>query len=82
MPKAMVTTIDNPYDYFTQFDEWLEYDLEKGYNTLQYLARVAVYSPESSEADISEAINKAVDDIVRLNVLGIYKKVYEEAPNT
>ena len=26
---SMLTLIDNPYDYFTQFDEWFMYDNEQ-----------------------------------------------------
>jgi len=30
---CMLTTFDNPYDPFTQFDKWLLFDMEKGYNS-------------------------------------------------
>ena len=39
--EVMLTTVDNPYDPFTQFDEWLMFDEDHGYHTCSYLARIA-----------------------------------------
>lgn len=78
MAVTFVTTLDNPYNYFTQFDEWYAFDTEKGYNTCAYLARIAKTSKEMSEADYEQAVNDAVDEIVRLNITGNYKKIKEE----
>ena len=72
---VMLTTIDNPYNPFTQFDEWLLYDMQKGYNTINYLARVCPTSDSLSQADEDAAIEYAIDEICRLNILGIYRKV-------
>ena len=80
MAEHMLTTIDNPYDPYTEFDEWNAYDRYKGYHTLAYLARVTRTSHEISESDDSLAIEIAIDEIVKENVLGIYKKV--EVPST
>lgn len=85
MAATFVTTMDNPYDYFTQFDEWYAFDISHGYdvigqpyNTLNYVARVANTDPDMSERDYEEAVNDAVDQIVRLNLTGNYRKVYEK----
>lgn len=75
MEVWFVTTIDNPYDYFTQFDEWYEFDTSHGYNTCSYIDRVSRASNNMSDRDKAQAINDAVDDIIRLNVTGKYKKV-------
>lgn len=75
MTESMLTTLDNPYDPFTQFDDWNAFDVSKGYHSLSYLARIAKTSDELSEEDEKLLINNAIDEIVRLNVLGIYKKV-------
>jgi hypothetical protein len=47
--EVFVTTYDNPYDYFTQFDQWLAFDRQKGYFTLEYLARLTSLSNELSD---------------------------------
>jgi hypothetical protein len=73
--KCLVTTIDNPFNPFTHFDEWNDYDMAMGYHTCSYLARVAKTSIELSEEEQEQAINDAVEEIVRLNVNGLYKKV-------
>lgn len=71
----MLTTIDNPFNPSTEYEEWLTFDESHGYNTNSYLARVVVMSNDISEGDQVQAIDDAIDEIVRLNVLGIYKKV-------
>ena len=73
--EVMLTTVDNPFNPFTQFDEWQRFDEEKGYFTCEYLARIARTSDELSEADEDIAIHSAIDEIVKMNILGIYKKV-------
>lgn len=78
MEQPMLTTIDNPFDPFTQFDEWQAYDEAKGYYTCAYLARIALSSDELSDADEELAIEEAIDEIIKLNILGIYKKVYKK----
>lgn len=75
MEKFLVTTLDNPYNPFTQFDDWNLFDQSAGYNTCGYLARIAQTSSELSEEEHTNAINKAVDEICRINSLGIYKRI-------
>jgi hypothetical protein len=71
----MLTTVDNPFDPFTQFDEWYAFDEEHGYHTTGFLARVVRSSDELSEADQDQAIEDGIDEIVKENVLGLYRKV-------
>lgn len=75
MKQHMLTTIDNPYDPFTRFDEWYNFDVAAGYHTSAYLARVVITSDELSEADQDLALELAIDEIIHENVLGIYRKV-------
>lgn len=78
--ESMLTTTDNPFNPFTQFDEWYRFDVDAGYNTSAFLARIVVDSDELSEPDQSAAIEDAIDEVVRENVLGIYRKVtFDEA---
>ena len=72
--ETMLTTSDNPFCPFEQFDEWLAFDESKGYFTCGYLARIAKSSHELSETDERLAIESAIDEIVEMNVLGIYRK--------
>jgi hypothetical protein len=73
--ESMLTTVDNPYDPFTQFDEWYAFDEAAGYHSAGLLARIINSSDELSEADQSVAIEQAIDEVVRENVLGIFRKV-------
>jgi len=72
---VMLTTVDNPYNPFTQWDSWYAFDTQKGYNTCGYLARVAQTSEAFPEKLEEEAIAEAIDDICRLNINGMYRKV-------
>jgi len=75
MVNVMLTTIDNPFSPFDNFDDWKNFDEINGYYSCAYLARIVKTSDELSEADEDLAIEQAIDEIVNLNVLGIYKKV-------
>lgn len=71
----MLTTVDNPYDPETQWDEWFEYDSRKGYDTPGLLARITITSDELSELDQDIARETAIDEIISENVTGMHKKV-------
>lgn len=73
--EVMITTTDNPFSPFTEFDEWRKYDEAAGYYTLPYLARVTRTSDELSYSDQEIAIEQAIDEIAQENILGIYRKV-------
>ncbi len=75
---SMLTTIDNPFDPFTEFDSWFQFDEEKGYHTCQFLAKISKASSEMSEQDYEYWNNLAIDEIVKFNVRGIDKKVTKE----
>ena len=72
---VMLTTVDNPYDPFEEFTQWLLFDNEKGYGTCSYLARIARTSDQLSQEENDEEIERAIDEIIALDVQNIYKKV-------
>jgi hypothetical protein len=76
-PEYMLTTVDNPYDPWTQWDEWFAWDQNAGYHTPGFLARITRTADELSEADQHLAIQQAIDEIVKENVLGVFRKVKE-----
>ena len=73
--EYMLTTVDNPFDPFTQWDEWFAFDTQAGYHTSSLLARITILSNELSEPDQALAIQLAIDEIVKENVSGMFKKV-------
>lgn len=75
MMQHALTTVDNPYDPFDQFREWMEYDRASGYDTPSYLGRVVITSDELSDADQADAISQAIDEILDEHGDTLYKKV-------
>lgn len=61
-----ITTKDNPYSPFTQFDDWFHYDILVGYNTCSYLARLHQGSTDASEFDQFNSLQLAIDELVEL----------------
>ena len=74
-PEYRLTTIDNPYNPFEQFDSWFLFDVEKGYNTCGYLARIARTSEQLSEEENNREINRAIDEIMQYDFMNLYKRV-------
>lgn len=74
-----ITTPDNPFDPFTDFDNWYKYDESKGYCTSGYLARYF----DSDESDLGDAeyedqLAKAIEIILKNDFMGQYFKVTRE----
>lgn len=80
MKVAMLTTTDNPFDPFDQFNDWKAFDELMEHNTCNVLASEALTSPDLSPEDQRIAVEQAIDKICRINVLGIYRKVEREFP--
>lgn len=70
-----LTTKDNPYDPFNDFDHWYEYDETKGYCTSEYLARLSRVSNDLPSSDYWQAIGDAIDVAMVDDVEEIYKKL-------
>lgn len=77
--EFMLTTFDNPFDPFKDFDSWFSFDVEKGYYSCSYLARIAQLSDDMTEKERNEEIERAIDEIIEYDFLNIYKKVKREA---
>lgn len=79
--QSMLTTIDNPFDPFEQFTSWFLFDVEKGYNSCGKLARIAKVSEDMSETEFNNEIDLAIDKLIKVDFLDIYKKVTKEVPD-
>lgn len=70
---GMLSTKDNPYSPFTQWDEWLAFDEQKGYNTNSLLARIAVTSDDLPEKQNELEIERAMKEFVALDPFQMYE---------
>ena len=73
--ECAITTFDNPYDPFEQFAQWDLYDKEQGYNSNQKVARLANFSDDMTEKEISEEYERAIDTLISIDFTNTYKKV-------
>lgn len=73
--ECALTTIDNPYDPFEQFESWFLFDTEKGYNSCSYLARIAQTTDDMTEIEKNIEIERAIDEIIMYDFTNMRKKV-------
>ena len=73
--ECKLTTFDNPFDPFEQFDSWLLFDNEKGYNSCGKLMRIAQISDDMSQVEIDDEIERAIDVIIANDFTNTFKKV-------
>ena len=81
MEVARLTTTDNPHDPFDNFKAWFAFDAAAGYHTPGYLARITISSEDLSDTDRNLANTRAIDEILELNINGMYTKVVREIPD-
>lgn len=73
--SCALTTFDNPFDPFEQFSDWFRYDVDQGYYSCDYLARIAKTSEQFSDEENNQEIERAIDEIIKYDFMNIYKKV-------
>ena len=73
--ECKLTTFDNPFDPFEQFDSWLLFDKEKGYDSSERLMRIAQISDDMSQKEIDEEIERAIDQMIKHDFTNTFKKV-------
>lgn len=74
--EVWLTTVDNPWDPFTQWDRWYEYDEKSGYRTCERIAKYARTSSNLTDIEYENAVAGAIVSI--LNVYDPYE-VYQLA---
>ena len=74
-----LTTIDNPWNPFTQWDEWYAYDTSMGYRTPERLARMMRTLAVAARVDDEDMVaDEAMNELVRLDPLNRYVKVTKD----
>lgn len=67
--EILLTTKDNPYNPFTEYDDWKYFDEKtKHYNTEAYIAReVGMLDPDISDEELAHERMNAFKEIIKLN---------------
>lgn len=62
----LLSTTDNPYNPFTDYDNWRNYDHQKGYCCEEFLARMSNTDIDMPESLYQQFSNDAVKKILSL----------------
>ena len=73
-----LTTIDNVYNPFTHFDEWLSYDRGYQHYSTETLAKIALVSDRLSDEENRQELERAIDRIIELDPTHMFVKVYKD----
>lgn len=80
----MLTTKDNPYSPFDQFDLWLQYDLEMGYQSCERLGKIVepLLKDGMTDKEREEVMDQAIDEIVKNDPLCIFTRAIENGDSS
>nr|DAR66128.1 MAG TPA: hypothetical protein [Caudoviricetes sp.] len=79
----MLTTEDNPFNPWTQYELWRRWDIDHGYNLESYIASLMPMLNDSSIEDYEHTWSVAVSSMLEENIFGNLKLIpkpddYEE----
>lgn len=80
--EVLLTTIDNPYNPFTDWYQWILFDRRAGYNTVNRLASICKVSDNLSDEENQMFLDDAMDQLIKTGAISKsgelveYKKVY------
>lgn len=77
---VFLTTEDNPWNPFENWDEWYNFDMMNGYDTCGKIARLTRYSPVLPENINTEEIHRVMQELINIgSVVGNYGNVSKYA---
>ncbi len=69
MNEYMLSTEDNPYNPWTEYEKWYQWDVQHGYNLTSYLARIYdTLNPDPTDLSNSVAWGEAQLQIAEQNI--------------
>lgn len=72
-----LTTVDNPFNPFIDFDNWFLFDCEKNYYSLNKLARITKVDDSMSSKEEAKEVERAIERLIEIDPLDMYIKVYK-----
>lgn len=76
--EIWLTTVDNPFDPFTQWDRWLNFDEQNNYRTCGRIAAIAHCNSENlSPYENKELVNNAINFLYNFYGDKVYRIVVE-----
>lgn len=66
LKAVLLSTTDNPYNPFTDYTNWRNYDHQQGYNCEEYLARMSKTDIDMPDELYQKFANESVYDIIKL----------------
>lgn len=79
MIEYFLTTIDNPFDYFTDFKNWYNFDaVVMGYHTCETIDRLTYTDETMTQQEVNEEIKDIVDKFLDIDISGMYKRISRE----
>lgn len=73
--EVWLTTLDNPYDPFENFEVWNRFDEDHGYFTRNRICRVLNGDIEFDDERYQQFLEDAIDTLLDFNLFGNWKKV-------
>lgn len=78
LTNSILSTIDNPFDPFTDFTNWYNFDNDSGYNSCGILARLYDNSDDLPPTVEARLVEDAIDSFIATDPTGMYCKVQKE----
>lgn len=78
MGEYAVTTMDNPWNPFTEYEKWQDWDNKNGYTTNEWLALYALTSSSLDDETNEQIAANGINDFLAFNPFGIHFKVYKD----
>lgn len=78
MKAVALTTIDNPWNPFTNFRDWYNFDESHDYKSCSIVARLARTTDDMTPSEELKEIERAINSFIEADPTGTYIKVYDD----